>query len=79
VPLYEYTCGACREGFTLLQSIHARPEETLCPACGAREATRRMSVFAAAVAGGPEPAPACGPQGGCGTPVGGCGAGMCGL
>ena len=32
MPLYEYTCNACEEGFTLLQSVHARPEETVCPA-----------------------------------------------
>jgi putative FmdB family regulatory protein len=76
MPLYEYTCNACEEGFTLLQSVHARPEETVCPACGGSRVVRRMSVFAPSVpSGGGAPAP----QGPCGMGGGGCGGGACGL
>ena len=76
MPLYEYTCAGCGDGFTLLQSIHVQPGETVCPACGGTEVERRMSAFAPSVAGGGEAGP---PMGGCGQPGGGCGGGMCGL
>jgi len=77
VPLYEYTCGACRGDFTLLQSVHTDPGETACPECGGRDVVRHMSGFAPSVAAD-APAPVPGP-GGCGNPMGGCGGGMCGL
>jgi putative FmdB family regulatory protein len=75
VPLYEYTCSGCGEGFTLLQSVNTKPGETLCPACGSAEVERRMSAFAPSVPAGGSDAP---PMGGCGQPGGGCGGGMCG-
>ncbi|MFQ5508562.1 MAG: zinc ribbon domain-containing protein [Leptospirillia bacterium] len=81
MPLYEYTCSACDEAFTLLQSVHTAAGDTMCPACGADDVARQMSVFAPSVpsSGG---AP-CGPQGGAGCPPmgGGCGSGggMCGI
>jgi putative FmdB family regulatory protein len=76
MPLYEYACATCGEGFTLLQSVHARPEETTCPACGGGDVARRMSSFAPSVpsGGGGEM-----PPGPCGMGGGGCGGGACGL
>jgi putative FmdB family regulatory protein len=79
VPLYEYTCATCHDAFTLLQSIHARAEDTVCPACGGRKVTRRMSAFAPSIPGGGAAAQAGrDAPGPCGMPGGGCGGGMCG-
>lgn len=75
MPLYEYTCSGCGDGFTLLQSIHTRAGETVCPACGGKDVVRQLSAFAPSVAAG-DPMP---PAGGCGQPGGACGGGMCGL
>jgi putative FmdB family regulatory protein len=76
VPLYEYTCGACHDEFTLLQSVRTGPGETACPACGARDVVRHMSAFAPSVAGD---STASAPRPACGNPMTGCGGGMCGL
>lgn len=75
MPLYEYTCGSCGNGFTLLQSMNTDPKEAVCPECGKAEATRQFSAFAPSMgSGGSTPAmPPCGMGGG------GCGGGMCGM
>ena len=66
MPLYEYSCRRCRERFEVLQRMGATAETIRCPECGAAEVERRLSTFAAAVAGGrsaaSEPA-------GCGRPA----------
>lgn len=73
MPLYEYTCAACADDFTLLQSIHVQPGETACPACGSHDVSKRLSVFAPSVPSGGAAAGGCGPMGG------GCAGGACGL
>ena len=76
MPLYEYRCSSCSTDFTLLQSIHDRPEDTSCPECGAGDVTKKLSAFAPSVSPGGSPMP----RGGCGgVPGGACGGGMCGM
>ncbi len=51
MPLYEYRCGGCDKQFEIAQSVHAVPEETACPHCLAKKATRLMSAFASKIVG----------------------------
>ena len=69
MPLYEYRCEECGHQFTLLQSVHVRPGETICPKCGTQNNHRLFSAFATQGGQG-EGLPAAG-GGGCGS--GGCG------
>lgn len=66
MPLYEYQCEDCRRSFTLLQSVHTQPGETVCPDCGGRRSRRLLSSFASKSQGGGESGPAgggCAPSG----------------
>jgi putative FmdB family regulatory protein len=55
VPLYEYRCGQCEKQFEASQSVYARVEDTECPFCQARQATRLMSSFSSNVVGDRKP------------------------
>ncbi|MBX3303374.1 MAG: zinc ribbon domain-containing protein [Nitrospira sp.] len=55
MPLYEYRCGQCQEHFEVTQSVYARVEDTECPHCHARQATRLMSSFSSLVSGDRKP------------------------
>jgi putative FmdB family regulatory protein len=55
VPLYEYRCGQCGEQFEATQSVYTRVEDTECPHCHARQATRLMSSFSSSVSGDRKP------------------------
>lgn len=55
MPLYEYRCGRCSQRFEATQSVHARVEDTACPFCHAREATRLLSSFSSKVSGDHKP------------------------
>jgi putative FmdB family regulatory protein len=55
VPLYEYRCGQCEKQFETNQSVYARVEDTECPFCQARRATRLMSSFSSNVVGARKP------------------------
>jgi len=55
MPIYEYRCGACEKHFDATQSVHARPEDTICPSCNAQQATRLLSSFASTVKGDHKP------------------------
>ncbi|MBU6432267.1 MAG: zinc ribbon domain-containing protein [Nitrospirae bacterium] len=44
MPIYEYRCGQCEKQFDVTQSVHVRPEDTVCPHCNAQSATRLMSA-----------------------------------
>lgn len=46
MPIYEYVCGECGEGFSKLQKMSAEEGETSCPKCGSRQVTRKMSTCA---------------------------------
>ena len=55
MPLYEYRCGQCEKQFEATQSVYARVEDTECPFCQARQATRLMSSFSSNVVGDRKP------------------------
>ncbi len=55
MPLYEYRCESCNHQFEITQSVHARPEDTVCPHCNAQKATRLLSAFASKVVGTRKP------------------------
>lgn len=55
MPLYEYRCEGCGERFETVQSVTARAEDTACPHCKARKATRLMSMFASKIVGTHKP------------------------
>jgi len=51
MPIYEYSCNECGKHFDATQSVHARPEDTLCPHCHAQDATRLLSACTTQVKG----------------------------
>jgi putative FmdB family regulatory protein len=51
MPVYEYRCEGCSEQFELVQPVNARVEDTACPHCQAKKATRLMSAFASKIVG----------------------------
>ncbi|TKB34496.1 MAG: zinc ribbon domain-containing protein [Nitrospira sp.] len=51
MPIYEYRCEKCEKQFDATQSVHVRPEDTICPHCQAQEATRLMSASTTVVKG----------------------------
>lgn len=55
MPLYEYRCGQCEKQFEASQSVYARVEDTECPLCQARQATRLMSSFSSNIVGDRKP------------------------
>ncbi|MBX3235663.1 MAG: zinc ribbon domain-containing protein [Nitrospiraceae bacterium] len=55
MPVYEYRCGDCAYQFEVTQSVHARPEDTVCPHCSAQNSTRLLSAFASTIKGTHKP------------------------
>ena len=55
MPLYEYRCGQCEKQFEVNQSVYARVEDTECPLCQARQATRLLSSFSSNIVGDRKP------------------------
>lgn len=55
MPLYEYRCGQCEKQFEVAQSVYSRVEDTECPFCHARRASRLMSSFSSNVVGDRKP------------------------
>ncbi len=55
MPLYEYRCEACDTRFEIVQALSAKPEDTVCPQCRAKKATRLMSAFASKIVGDHKP------------------------
>lgn len=55
MPLYEYRCGSCGEQFEVMQPVSTKAEETACPRCHVRNATRLMSSFASKIVGDHKP------------------------
>lgn len=55
MPIYEYRCGQCEKQFEATQSVHTRPEDTICPFCQAQQATRLLSAFASKIVGTHKP------------------------
>jgi putative FmdB family regulatory protein len=46
MPIYEYKCKACGDGFELRRSISDSDTEVECPKCGAKNPQRVLSIFA---------------------------------
>jgi putative FmdB family regulatory protein len=55
MPMYEYRCEGCEARFEVMQPLSFRPEDTVCPHCRARKATRLMSMFASKIVGDHKP------------------------
>ncbi len=55
MPLYEYRCEACSTHFEAAQSVHDRIEDTECPSCHAKQATRLLSSFSSKIVGTHKP------------------------
>jgi putative FmdB family regulatory protein len=67
MPIYEYACDACGKDFEELVVRRSDEAEVSCPACKARNVSRRMSRPAATRSGGGGASgglpPSCGPVG----------------
>lgn len=46
MPIFEYTCNACRRRFSALVGVVANPKPVACPRCGGEDLTKRVSRFA---------------------------------
>jgi len=67
MPIFEYSCRECGDGFELL----VRSDTVLqCPRCHSSKLDKQLSVFATAAAADDAPAFASGPCGSCGHPDG---------
>jgi putative FmdB family regulatory protein len=45
MPIYEYTCKKCSQGFDALRWASEKDKPVICPRCGSEETERRLSVF----------------------------------
>ena len=45
MPVYEYTCQKCGEGFDALRWASEMDKPVACPKCGSEQTERRLSVF----------------------------------
>jgi putative FmdB family regulatory protein len=61
MPIYEYRCEECGEGFELFVRSPSRQAEPMCPKCGSRKVVKSVSLFGVGVAGGSTPATTCSP------------------
>ncbi len=52
MPVYEYVCNSCSRSFSVLK-LKVSDEETSCPACGAKNVTKRFSTFSCGASSGP--------------------------
>ena len=68
MPLYEYVCRACGEGFEAL--VRSWQESVACPACSAADVEKQLSSFAFTGSDGGSRSSV---GGGCGCGGGGCG------
>jgi len=67
MPIYEFHCNKCeKDSEVLVRSSKSKGAK--CPHCGSTKLTKKLSVFASAVATGGTEAPSCGGNG-----SGGCG------
>ena len=51
MPIYEYTCDACRNGFEELVRKMSAEDRPACPKCGSTRTARKLSVFAVGAEG----------------------------
>ena len=62
MPIFEYSCGACGHGFSVLVFSSSKEKEITCPSCSAKEVKKQVSSFACPLPSG---------GGGGGFPTGG--------
>jgi putative FmdB family regulatory protein len=48
MPIYEYTCRSCGENFDQLRNVNDLDSDVECPKCQKKNASRKMSLTAAA-------------------------------
>jgi putative FmdB family regulatory protein len=52
MPIYEFRCRACDRVFEAIRPLGDRGVDLTCPACGAREPDKILSVFATSAGSG---------------------------
>ena len=68
MPLYEFICSECEQGFEELVRNHEAAGQVNCPVCGSRQVRRKVSTFATRSTGSPSlssrsASPGCAPGG----------------
>ncbi len=58
MPIYEYQCADCNEGFSKLQRVGATLEGVCCPHCKSDKVERKLSSFASSSSSSEASAPA---------------------
>jgi putative FmdB family regulatory protein len=61
MPVYEYRCEECGEGFELFVRSPSQKADPVCPKCGSRRIKRIVSLFSVGGIGGSTSAAACDP------------------
>lgn len=64
MPIYEYVCRKCGEGFVLLQRLGTTEKDTVCPKCGSQEVKKKLSAFSSLNTGFSLSSPSTGGHGG---------------
>lgn len=64
MPIYVYRCDRCKERFELLVPMSANNSTATCPNCGAADARKQLSTFAAIEKGTSNSQSSCAPTGG---------------
>ena len=58
MPIYEYRCEACGEGFEVFVRSVSRKAHPTCPKCGSRKVNKAISLFGVAGTTGNTPSAA---------------------
>jgi putative FmdB family regulatory protein len=61
MPVYEYRCEACGEGFDLFVRSPSRQTDPVCPKCGSCRVKKAVSLFGVGGIGGSASAATCDP------------------
>lgn len=61
MPIYEYRCEECGEGFELFVRSPSRQVEPTCPKCGSQRVKKSVSLFGVGGTGGSASATNCSP------------------
>jgi putative FmdB family regulatory protein len=56
MPIYEFKCQACGEGFETYRTMSEGAKGLKCPKCGSSKVTQQLSCFSARSKGGLAPA-----------------------
>jgi putative FmdB family regulatory protein len=61
MPIYEYRCEKCGEGFELFVRSPSRQVEPTCPKCGSKKVAKSVSLFGVGTTSGSALAASCSP------------------